>query len=285
MPRHKALQDKKYFALDLDGTFYISEKLLEGSLDFITSLEELGCEYVFFTNNSSKSASDYIVKLRNLGLDVGRKKIITSGMVTVKYIKDTFSEPKVFLLGTPALEKEFTDGGIRLVDDNPDIVVAGFDTTVTYDKLSKACAFIREGSVFLATHPDFNCPTESGFIPDCGAICAFITASTGKIPKSLGKPYKETLDYLLAHFNCNKYKMVFIGDRLYTDIAIGVNHNVTSVLVLTGETKLNDLKESKIKPDIVVDRLYDLIEHIRDVPRDTCPQSSGVFRDIDIGEN
>lgn len=283
MPTHKALHDKKYFVLDMDGTIYLGERLLEGSLDFIRYLEESGCGYVFFTNNSSKSALDYIKKLRDLGLSVTQEKIITSGMVTVKYIKDTFVEPRVFLLGTPALEKEFIDSGIRLVDKDPDIVVAGFDTTVTYDKLSKACAFIREGSVFLATHPDFNCPTESGFIPDCGAICAFITASTGKVPKNLGKPNTETLEYLMEHFRCNKDRMVFIGDRLYTDIAIGANHNVTSVLVLTGETKLEYLKESQVNPDIVVNRLYDLIEHIRDIPQTS--QDSAVSPDNFDREN
>jgi len=283
LPIHKELQDKKYFVLDMDGTIYLSERLLDGSLDFIRSLEESGCEYVFYTNNSSKSALDYIKKLCDLGFDVGQEKIITSGMVTVKYIKDTFVDPKVFLLGTPALEKEFIDSGIRLVYENPDIVVAGFDTTVNYEKLSKACTFIREGAVFLATHPDFNCPVESGFIPDCGAICAFITASTGKVPKSLGKPYTETLEYLIEHFSCSKDRMVFIGDRLYTDIAIGANHNVTSVLVLTGETKLEDLKESQVKPDIVVNRLYDLIEHIRDIPQTL--QNSAVFTDNYSREN
>lgn len=205
-------------------------------------------------------------------------------MVTIKYVKETFADPKVFLLGTKALEQDFTDNGIRLADDDPDIVIAGFDTTLTYDKLSKACSFIREGCVFLATHPDFNCPTESGFIPDCGAICALITASAGKAPKSLGKPYTETLEYLLEHFGCEKDKMVFIGDRLYTDIAIGANHNVTSVLVLTGETKLSDLEESEIKPDLVVNRLYDLVEFIRDIPQNFSPQGCRLSLDHENGE-
>jgi HAD superfamily hydrolase (TIGR01457 family) len=267
LPRSKAFENKKYFVLDMDGTFYLGDRLLDGSLEFISYLEESGCEYVFFTNNSSKSAMDYVRKLYSYGLAIKPEKVITSGMVTIKYVQETFADPKVFLLGTEALEQDFIDSGIRLVDDNPDIVIAGFDTTLTYDKLSKACTFIREGCVFLATHPDFNCPTESGFIPDCGAICAFITASTGKAPKSLGKPYRETLEYLLEHFRCEKDEMVFVGDRLYTDIAIGVNHNVTSVLVLTGETKLKDLMDSEIKPDIVVNRLYDIIGYIRDIPQ------------------
>lgn len=284
LSKFESLQDKNCFVLDMDGTFYLGERLLEGSLDFIRHIENTGRQYVFFTNNSSKSSGEYIKKLNNLGLIVDREKIITSGMVTAKYIRDTYTDMRVYLLGTPALAKEFSDSGIRLVEDNPDIVVAGFDTTLTYGGLSKACEFIREGCVFIATHPDLNCPTETGFIPDCGAICAFITASTGILPKILGKPYKETLDYLLEHFRCGKDEMIFIGDRLYTDIAIGANHNVTGVLVLTGETKLKDLEESAIKPDIVVNRLYDLIEYIRDIPQDICPQISGVPLSFSQGE-
>jgi len=260
--KQKVFEGKKHIVLDMDGTFYLGEKLLEGSLDFIHFLEISGCEYVFFTNNTSKSALDYVEKLYSLGLQVERNKIVTSGMVTLKYIKATFNDPRVFLLGTKALEHEFISSGVQLVNDKPDIVIVGFDTTITYEKLSTACTFVRNGCIFLATHPDLNCPTETGFIPDCGAICSFITASTGVFPKYLGKPFKETLNYLLEHFQCKNDEMVFIGDRLYTDIAIGTNHNVASVLVLTGETKLKDLDNSAIKPDLVVNRLHDLIEYI-----------------------
>lgn len=256
------LKGKKNFILDMDGTFYLGNKLLEGSLEFLDGLKEAGHDFLFFTNNSSQSPEVYINKLERMGCPIDHDKIITSGMVATHYLKKYYGDSRVYLLGTPALEEQFIKDGINLVEDNPDLVVAGFDTTVTYEKLTKACSFIRNGAIFIATHPDFNCPTEDGFIPDCGAICAFITASTDVKPKYLGKPYTETLEFILDHLNCTKEEVVFVGDRLYTDIAIGVNHGVMSILVLSGETKLEDVEKSQVKPDIIVDRLVDIVKYL-----------------------
>jgi len=251
-------RQKKFFVLDMDGTIYLGENAIEGSIGFIRFLEKHNLGFVFFTNNSSKNSLYYKEKLKMLGLEVESRNIITSGMVSAKYIKEQYPGKRVYLLGTKELFMDFNEKGILLVEEDPDIVVAGFDTTIDFQKLSKACTFIRNGSVFIATHPDLNCPTETGFIPDCGAICAFITASTDKKPKYIGKPYIETLDYLLEYFNCTKDEMVFIGDRLYTDIAIGFKNNVGSVLVLTGETKKEDIEQSEFKPDLVLEKLFDL---------------------------
>ncbi len=262
MKKQQMFEGKKNFILDMDGTFYLGNRLLEGSLEFLDKLKEAGHDFLFFTNNSSQSPQVYINKLKRMGCPIGSDKIITSGMVTTHYLKKHYGNPRVYLLGTPALEEQFIKDGINLVEDNPDLVVAGFDTTVTYEKLTKACTFIRNGAAFIATHPDFNCPTEDGFIPDCGAICAFITASTGVTPKYLGKPYTETLEFVLDHLNCTKDEVIFVGDRLYTDIAIGVNHGVTSILVLSGETKLEDVEKSDVKPDIIVDRLVDIVNYL-----------------------
>ena len=258
--RKHLLSKKKYFILDMDGTFYLGDTLLNGSLEFIQRLKETGRDFLFFTNNSSKNAKVYVDKLAKMGCNVEESKVVTSGMVTVDYLKKHYGEPRVYLLGTPMLKEDFTNRGITLVEEDPDVVVVGLDTTITYEKLAIACDFIRDGKPFIATHLDLNCPTEDGFIPDCGAICAFITASTGVEPKYIGKPFRETMDYIIDYLQCASEQIVFTGDRLYTDIAIGYNHGVTSVLVLTGETKREDLKNSSVKPDIVVERLSDLIQ-------------------------
>jgi len=252
------LKDKKYFILDMDGTFYLGNRLLEGSLDFIRQVEKTGRGFLFFTNNSSKNSGVYAEKLAGMGLTIDKSRVVTSGMVTARYLKTRWEKPKVYLLGTPMLEEDFKARGIVLTGDGPDAVVAGFDTTIDYEKLSLACTLIRKGVPFIATHPDLNCPTEDGFIPDCGAICAFITASTGVKPKYLGKPYTETLDFILEYLNCTREDIVFVGDRLYTDIAIGARHGVFSVLVLTGETRPEDLAASDIKPTLVTGCLADL---------------------------
>lgn len=260
MKQGQILKDKKYFILDMDGTFYLGDRLLDGSLEFLDRLKESGQDFLFFTNNSSQTPDVYVDKLRKMKCLVDGDKVVTSGMVTTHYLKKHHDKSRVYLLGTPMLEEQFIKEGINLVEDKPDLVVAGFDTTITYEKLTRACTFIREGARFIATHPDFNCPTEDGFIPDCGAICAFITASTDAEPRYLGKPYEETLEFVLDHLNCTKDEIVFVGDRLYTDIAIAANHGVTSILVLSGETKLEDVQKSDVQPDIIVDRLVDIVK-------------------------
>ena len=131
------------------------------------------------------------------------------------------------------------------------MVVIGFDTTLTYEKLSKACTFIREGAVFLATHLDINCPTETGFIPDCGSFCAAISLSTGKQPKYLGKPFAETVEMVLDKTGYSAGEVAFVGDRLYTDVATGVKNGAAGILVLTGETHLEDVAASDVQPDAI----------------------------------
>lgn len=256
------LRGKRVFVLDMDGTFYLGDRILDGSLDFIQTLGAAGRKTLFFTNNSSKTSEVYVQKLTKMGCPVKEDQVITSGMVTAQYVKSRWPSPKVFLLGTPLLEADFRKAGIHLTDQGPDAVVAGFDTTVTYEKLSTACRLVRTGVPFLATHPDFNCPTEDGFIPDCGAICAFITASTGAAPKYLGKPCLETLAYLLTAMDCSKEDLVFVGDRLYTDIAIAARHGVTGILVLSGETQPQDIPASPDQPDFVVQGLAELARYL-----------------------
>jgi len=251
------LSRKRVFLLDMDGTFYLGDRVLPGSLDFLDALEKKGKEYLFFTNNSSKNAAAYADKLARMGCAAGKDRIITSGMVTAGYLKRKYPGAGVYLVGTPLLAEELIEEGIRLTEADPDVVVVGFDTTLTYEKLVKVCDFIRGGVPFVATHPDINCPTEEGFIPDCGAICAAIALSAGAQPTVLGKPEAETVQYILARTGCALEEMIYVGDRLYTDIALG-RHGVTTALVLSGETKLGDLSASAIRPDIVADRLIDL---------------------------
>ncbi len=259
----KELLDKiKLFVLDMDGTFYLGDEIFDGSLDFLEKVKEAGKEYIFFTNNSSKTADDYIKKLEKMNCHITKKDIMTSGDVTIKYIKEKYPESKVYLLGTPTLENNFKEAGIRLTQEAPDIVVVAFDTTLTYEKLEKACNFIRNGAIYLATHLDINCPVKDGFIPDCGAMCALISLSTGKSPKYLGKPYGETLDMILQVTGYQKEQIAFVGDRLYTDIATGVKNGSNGLLVLTGETKLEEVEDSDVQPTAIFQSLKDMAGYL-----------------------
>jgi 4-nitrophenyl phosphatase len=252
------LKKKKLFILDMDGTFYLGDRLLDGSLEFIRKLEENGAGYLFFTNNSSRTPEFYRQKLDGMGCRVAASSIVTSGDVTIKYLRENYPASTVYLAGTPLLEESFRQGGIELTADKPDIVVLAFDTSLNYEKITRTCTYIRNGALFLATHPDLNCPTEDGYIPDCGSICAMITASTGVKPKYLGKPFPETIDMIRLIAGVRSEDMAFVGDRLYTDIAIGVNNGITGILVLTGETSAEDLGRSEIRPDFVFGSLGEL---------------------------
>lgn len=254
------LRGKQLFVLDLDGTFYLGERLIKGSLGFLGKLKNTGRKFLFFTNNSSKTSAYYKKKLAGMGCIVEEKDIITSGDVTIRYLNENYPGAGVYLAGTELLSESFSAGGIRLRADKPDIVVLSFDMTLTYEKIAQACTYIRNGALFLATHPDINCPTEDGFIPDCGAMCAMVEASTGVKPKYLGKPYKETVDMIRMISGRKDEEIAFVGDRLYTDIAVGVENGITSILVLTGETTLKDMENSSVKPDFIYESLEALGE-------------------------
>ncbi len=259
----KALLDKvKLFVLDMDGTFYLGDRRIDGALDFIHKVKETGRDFIFFTNNSSKNGSMYIEKLAAMDCPITKDQIMTSGDVTAAYLKSKYPEKKVYLVGTPALEAVFREEGICLTEEKPEVVVIGFDMTLTYEKLERACTYIREGAVFLATHKDINCPTETGFIPDCGAICAAITLSTGVLPRYLGKPCRETLDMVLQRTGYNKDEIAFVGDRIYTDVATGVNNGALGILVLSGETKRADIAASEVQPDGVFESLKEMLEYL-----------------------
>ena len=252
----------KLFVLDMDGTFYLGEQILDGSLDFLNRVAASGRDFLFFTNNSSKSPELYIDKLGRMNCRIDRRRILTSGDVTIDYLQTRYPGKSVYLVGTPALEQSFREAGILLAQESPDIVVIGFDTTLTYHKLERACTFIRGGALFLATHRDINCPTEDGFIPDCGAMCRLIGCSTGREPYYLGKPGEETLEMILRQTGCRKEEVAFVGDRLYTDVAAGVKNGAKGILVLSGETKEEDLEKAEIQPDGVFRSLKEMAQYI-----------------------
>ena len=254
------LKDKEVFILDMDGTFYLEGTPIEGALEFIGILKELGKKYLFFTNNSSKSKTDYINKLRSMGVDAHEENIFSSGAVTIDYLTKNRPGKSVYLIGTPSLTDGFKAAGIHLSDEDPDIVVLGFDTTLTYEKIYKGCTFIREGAEFIATHPDVNCPVKDGLMPDTGSMIKMFTESTGVKPEIMGKPFYHTIEALESSTGVSRDKMVFVGDRLQTDIAIGINNGAAAILVMTGATTKEILAGSDIKPTIVLPS----ISHIKD---------------------
>jgi phosphoglycolate/pyridoxal phosphate phosphatase family enzyme len=265
------LKDIELFVLDMDGTFYLGNNIIDGALEFLEAVKNAGKRYMFFTNNSSTNSDKYIEKLAGMKCFIKKDQIMTSGDVMIRFLKSNYDGKSVYLLGTKPLEDSFLEAGIELfnrdnedalapenLDKRPDIVVVGFDKTLDFRKLSNACTYIREGALFLATHLDINCPMPNGFIPDCGAICKAIELSTGKQPRFVGKPFKETVDMIVDATKVPREKIAFVGDRIYTDVATGVNNGAKGILVLTGECQLSDVENSDVKPDAIFESIYEM---------------------------
>ena len=254
------LQDVKCFLLDMDGTFYLGNNLIDGSLDFIEKVRATGRDFLFLTNNSSHNADFYVKRLHGMGLDVPREKILTSGEATADKLNQLYPGKRAFVLGNEYLIEEFTQMGVIVDQENPEIVVIGYDTTLDYKKMTRVCDLVRAGLPYIATHPDFNCPTETGFAPDIGAIMAFIEASAFRRPELIvGKPNTGIVEAALRRTGLKTGEMAMVGDRLYTDIETGLRSGMLSILVMSGETTEEMLAKSETVPDLKFGRLADMI--------------------------
>lgn len=254
------LQDVKCFLLDMDGTFYLGNNLIEGSLDFIEKVRATGRDFLFLTNNSSHNADFYVKRLHGMGLDVPREKILTSGEATADKLNQLYPGKRAFVLGNEYLIEEFSQMGVIVDQENPEIVVIGYDTTLDYKKMTRVCDLVRSGLPYIATHPDFNCPTETGFAPDIGAIMAFIEASAFRRPELIvGKPNTGIVEAALRRTGLKTGEMAMVGDRLYTDIETGLRSGMLSILVMSGETTEEMLAKSETVPDLKFGRLADMI--------------------------
>ncbi len=248
------------FALDMDGTVYLDETWIDGAREFLSRIEQTGRKYCFMTNNSSKNAEAYIDKLHRMGLDIDpEKQLVTSGHATIAYLNKQFPGKKVYLFGNRVLMDEFEAAGIVLEEDHPDVVVTAFDTSFTWTKLCRLCDFIRAGIPYIGTHPDYNCPTKTGFVPDIGALFAYVQASAGRMPdKIVGKPNREIIDYMLNVMGAEPKSTAVVGDRLYTDVQSGISNGLYGILVLSGEVQLADLPDAGVTPHLIFDSVKEI---------------------------
>ena len=261
------LCDIQCYILDMDGTIYLGNRVIDGARELLRLFDEKGISYYFFTNNSSKSAEDYLVKLEELGFGIYcRDKLITSGDVTAHYVLETFgSKARVFVSGTDSLVRQLTLAGIDCSDTlPPDCVIIGFDTSFNYKKARRAVDLLRENVPFLATNIDAVCPLEDGMVlPDCASICAMLTHATGKYPKYLGKPFQETSDYIQRVTKIPACATAVIGDRLYTDMRLALDNGMCAIGVLSGEMTREDIDSSDDKPHFLFNSVRDLYAQLR----------------------
>jgi HAD superfamily hydrolase (TIGR01450 family) len=249
------------FLLDMDGTVFLSDQLLPGAKTFLDLTSRTDTPVLLLTNNSSNNREAYVHKIAAMGLQLSPEQILTSGEATAQYMQTHAKDARIALFGTPELEQDFLRYDLVLEMQNPDYVVLGFDTTIDYNKLTLLCDLVRQGLPYIATHPDFNCPIMGGFIPDIGAIMALVEASTGRSADIIiGKPSRQILDLAASRLGMAIESLCMVGDRLYTDIAMGKEAPIQTALVLSGETKAKDVPNSPFKPDHIFQNLGELAE-------------------------
>ena len=259
------LKNKKLFLFDMDGTIYNDDKLFFGVKELMENIKKSGGRYVFLTNNSSKSVQVYIDKLTKMGIEVAEDNFFTSTQATILYLRKTchYQNELIYALGTDAFKEELKKQNLNITDklvDDIKILLVGYDTELNYQKLIDASNILTKDVLYIATNPDLVCPTSFGFVPDCGSICYMLYNASKKEPIYIGKPKPEMIKTVLQKFNLHEDDAILIGDRLYTDIASGLNANVDTVCVLTGEATLDDLKVTEFKPKYILDNVNCLNE-------------------------
>lgn len=254
------LKNIKCFFVDLDGTFYLENRILAGSLEFLQEMQNRGIKVLFLTNNSSKSSQYYIERLKKMNVKEPFLNILTSGDAICDYAMQHFPNQKAFLFANQIVTSDMQEKGLIIDNDNPDYVLITYDTELTYQKMDRVCYYVRQGLPYIASHPDFNCPTKYGFAPDIGATIAYIKASTNREPDLIiGKPYAGIIDEALKIMQVKRNEVAMIGDRLYTDVKAGIDNDLLGILVLSGETDLAMLEASSINPDLIYPSLIDIV--------------------------
>lgn len=251
---------KRLFVLDMDGTIYLGDGLFPWTRPFLEALSRAGAHYLFLTNNSSRTAAEYVAKLQRMGISAGARNVLTSGDATIELLRREGRWQRLFVVAPPAVVESFAEAGFVLDDEQPQAVVLAYDTTLTYRRLVALCLHVRAGLPYIATHPDFNCPTPAGPIPDVGAFIALVEASTGRRPdRVVGKPRPDILRAAMGRFGASPQETLMVGDRLYTDIACGLAAGVDACLVLSGESTAEMVADSSHQPTHVVANLAALL--------------------------
>jgi len=259
-----SLREKRLFLLDMDGTIYLDNDLFDGTVEFLNYVKSVGGRYIFLTNNSSKSVDKYIEKMEGLGIKTTVGDFLTSANATALYLKNK-EYKKIYVSGTESLVEQFKSGGLNVtteIEDDIDCLCMGFDTELTFKKLENICILLKRDIDYIATNPDWVCPTWYGYVPDCGSVAEMIYNATGKRPLFIGKPQPEMAYLAMEATGFKKEETVLMGDRIYTDIACGVNAGISTIFVLSGEGTMEDVEKSDKKPEYIYENIRALFDDL-----------------------
>tara|TARA_B100000029_G_scaffold326582_1_gene319036 strand:+ start:1664 stop:2452 length:789 start_codon:yes stop_codon:yes gene_type:complete len=254
----KTLAGIKAVFLDLDGTIYLGDTLIEGSLDFLSRLEEAGIQRYFLSNNSSRSVKQYVSKLHGMGIPATADDVLLSTHDLLAWLADE-GVSETYLVGTEGMREMLEDAGVATASEEPQYVVLGYDTEITYEKLSTASVLMHRGVPLVVSHPDMVCPSPDGGLPDTGAYMALFEATTGvKAAHVTGKPNAGMILHKVEELGLAPEECAMVGDRLYTDMEMADRAGVHGVLVLSGEATRDDLAAAPQNPSLVVGSVAEL---------------------------
>ena len=251
---------KDGFICDMDGVIYHGNKILPGVPEFINWLIDNDKKFVFLTNSPEKTPQELSMKLERMGLHVTADHFYTSAMATAAFLSSQKPGCTAYVIGEAALTKALYDEDINMNDVNPDYVVVGETRSYNFEKIEKAIELVNKGAKLIGANPDITGPTERGVMPATGSLIAPIEIATGKKAYFVGKPNPLMLRHGLRRLRCHSADIVFIGDRMDTDIIAGIESNVDTVLVLSGVTSRDDIDKFPYRPKYVLDGVGDLLK-------------------------
>jgi len=256
---NSSLENVKAVFLDLDGTIYLGSSLISGALDFLKRCDEKGVKRFFLSNNSSRSVSQYVEKLHKLDIPCTADDVLLSTHDLLSWLKQN-DVNRTYAIATDGMCEMLENEGITVRDVNPQYVVLGYDTEINYEKISMASIHLHKGVPLVASHPDMVCPSPEGGLPDVGAYLAMLKVTTGVDPVHItGKPNPGMIMHKIEELGYSPEECAMVGDRLYTDMEMANRAGCVSVLVLSGEATLEDLQESDVDVDVVVESVDSLL--------------------------
>jgi 4-nitrophenyl phosphatase len=241
---------------DLDGVVYLGSTPLPGAQETFDWMDGRGMPYCLVTNNSTRTPHQYQEKLRDMGINVPLHTIYTSALATAQYLRKQYPDgAPVFAIGEAGVFEALAEAGFWIDDQAPSLVCVGLDQSLTYAKLKTACLAIRAGARFIGTNPDRTLPVEEGLVPGNGAALAALETATDVAPVVIGKPSATMIELAIERIGARKEEVAIIGDRLDTDIEAGEAAGITTVLILTGVHRVEDIPRFPARPDFIVDNL------------------------------
>ena len=248
----------KTYICDMDGVLVFGSQPIPGANDFIQRLQTAGAKFLVLTNNSLYTQRDLQVRLLRIGLDVPPRAIYTSAVATAQFLAAQQPGGSAYVIGEAGLTTALHDAGYIITDQHPDYVVLGETLSYSFERITQAVRFVAAGARFIATNPDVTGPGEGGLVPATGAVAALISAATGVQPYYIGKPNPLIMRTALRTLDAHSEDSVMVGDRMDTDIIIGTESGLETILVLTGVTRREDVARYPYRPTRIVESVADI---------------------------